>query len=118
MRLLDFLKQPPSPKKRAARYLNPGITAYYWDGGAPVGQPVKDISMAGAYLYTAERWYIGTIVTLTLERASEADGPASTISVPSRVVRHGVDGVGVSFMLRGKEEGKALERFVQTATAL
>jgi Flp pilus assembly protein TadG len=116
MGFLDWFKPAPSLTKRATRHINPAIVAYYWNGGSPVPQPIKEISVTGAYLLTAERWYVGTIVTMTLERETIAPGQATSLSVAAKVVRHVSDGVGVHFMLHGKDEGKALQRFVNGAT--
>ena len=94
--------------------------AYWWDGGVPMGRRLKDLSTTGAFLDTVERWYVGTIITLTLQQEREhpeTGGRVSSISVPCRVVRDASDGVGVRFMFRGKEDRKALEQFVRTATS-
>jgi len=111
-RFLTWLSQSPQFQKRAARFSHPEITAYYWDGGVPAGKAVKDVSMSGAYLLTTERWYIGTIVTLTLEELSSDDRDSQSVSIPSRIVRHGADGVGLAFMMRAGED-QALKRFLK-----
>ena len=76
--------------------------------------PVKDISLTGAYLRTRERWYIGSVVVLTLEQ--EGRSVASSISIPCRVARHGPDGVGVSFLLHRDEDRSALQGFMRAYT--
>src|SRR6185437_14827028 len=113
-----WLRQLLFRSERALRYANPAIVAHYWDGGAPKGHRVRDISATGAYLYTNERWYVGTIIELTLQRdGGEAEGDSGLpfVSVTCRVVRHTPDGVGIKFMLPRSKERKALKRFMRSA---
>jgi hypothetical protein len=115
----------PDPR-RAPRERAPGLAAYYWNGAAPKAHSVRDISATGLYVVTEERWYPGTLILMTLQntQAGEAISERS-ISVLSRAVRWGNDGVGLQFVLnqdenarkvRGPElEGvdkKELERFL------
>jgi Flp pilus assembly protein TadG len=119
--LIWLVRQGPPRKKRAVRYANPGLVAYYWDGGAPKGHVVGDISLTGAYVYTKELWCVGTIVTLTLQKAGDGEtrpAAASSITLPCRVARHGQDGIGFNFMLRREEERKVLKRFMRSAAKL
>jgi Flp pilus assembly protein TadG len=115
--LIWLVKQGPPRKKRAMRYANPGLVAYYWDGGAPKKHVVKDISSTGVYVYTKELWCVGTIVALTLQDAGDREGKAAVppIVLPCRVVRHGEDGIGFNFMFQGNEARKALKRFMRSA---
>jgi Flp pilus assembly protein TadG len=55
------------------------------------------------------------MLALTLQEAGNCDSASAlrSISMPCRVVRHGPDGVGVSFMLDSKKARKALERFLR-----
>ena len=46
---------------------DPGVDAFFWDGGNPRSNRVRDISLDGAYVETNGRWYIGTIIFLTLQ---------------------------------------------------
>lgn len=116
----------PDPRK-APREPAPGLAAYYWNGAAPNAHNIKDISSSGLYVVTEERWYPGTLVMMTLQRgaASEANSERS-ISVHSRAVRWGADGVGLQFVLAktnnvnaglsGAVDGvdkKELDRFLQ-----
>ena len=61
---------------------------------------IRDISATGLYVVTEERWYPGTLVLLTLTN-TEGEGTAAerSISVHSRAVRWGNDGVGLQFIL-------------------
>jgi len=116
----------PDPRK-APRYPEPGLAAYFWTGSAPKVHKVKDISSAGMYLLTEERWYPGTLILMTLQKAdSGEDGTESSISVYSRAARCGDDGVGLQFVLSNgrdqrlnmdlladKVDRKELERFLR-----
>ena len=110
----------PDPRK-APRDPAPGLAAYYWTGGPPEAQQVKDISSTGLYVVTEERWYPGTLILMTLQVT--AFGPEMqerTICVHSRAVRWGNDGVGLQFVLQrdtdpsmAAADKKALDRFLQ-----
>ena len=52
---------------RAPRQVQPEIVVHYWDGAAPEGHGLRDISETGAYILTAERWYQGTIIRIILQ---------------------------------------------------
>jgi hypothetical protein len=73
--------------------------AYFWDGGEPVAHKVQNISSSGFYLSTKERWMVGTLIMMTLQRTSGiSELPNHTIIVLSKVIRHAEDGVGFSFI--------------------
>jgi hypothetical protein len=107
----------------------PLLVAYYWDGSIPTAHKIRDISTTGFYLLTSERWHLGTIVTMTLQRSDTAPanpGEERYISVPSgehyisvhsRVVRLGEDGVGFAFVpVESKRFGAAqISRRIQTS---
>lgn len=116
----------PDPRK-APRMGAPGLAAYYWTGAAPQARNIKDISSTGLYVVTEERWYPGTLVLMTLQRTDLGEESSErSISVHSRAVRWGNDGVGLQFILRnavssGPGKGslvdavdkKELERFLE-----
>jgi Flp pilus assembly protein TadG len=112
-----FLKERRE-SRAAARHANPEVVVYYWDGSAPEGRSLRDISPAGAYIYTPERWYLGTIVRLVLQghrTMIREDGtcvPAASTCVPARVIRHGSDGVAVEFVFRDGKESDAFRKFL------
>ena len=109
----------PKDPRRAARAADPSSLVYYWDGSAPKGDGVRDISQTGAYICTRQRWDIGEIVTLMLRRrgianSEEASGPPDrSACIPCRVVRHGDDGVGVEFVFTTPGEKTNLLDFVK-----
>ena len=53
---------------------------------------------------------------LTLQCGIETADPKTAVVIVCRVVRHGTDGIGVNFMLTGKEEQQALRRLIHSAT--
>ena len=83
-------------KRRAALPL----VAYYWDGSSQTPRRVRDISSAGMYLLTEQRWYPNTLVRVTLTRSDKPDtDPDRSIQVTGRVIRSEADGVGLAFLL-------------------
>jgi len=117
-----------APDQRdAPRESLPGLAAYYWTGAAPKAHNIKDISTSGLYVVTEERWYPGTLILMTLQ--TDADGEESlenALSVHSRAVRWGNDGVGLQFIpqdtpaahsglnpLENGANGKELEQFLE-----
>lgn len=120
MGFLKWLQAGPVRVKRARRHPKPGLSSYYWDGGAPVARDVKDISATGAFLCTSnsEEWYPGTIVSVLLQRASAQEGPAETsdsVNISCKVARRAADGVGVRFVFDNARERKSLEQFLSRA---
>jgi len=123
--LKDWLTGAPSTpaeSRRASRVPEPKVIVYYWDGAVPTGRQLRDVSSTGAYLYTSERWYPGTIIRLLLQERhsppaggdiAAAPAPAATsASIPARVVRHGSDGVAVEFLFRNAEDRQLLEKLI------
>jgi hypothetical protein len=85
--------------RRVSRHKAPALVAYFWDGGLPVAHNVRNFSSAGFYLLCDERWSIGTLIMMTLQRTGAiADQPNCSVIVMSKVIRHGEDGVGFSFV--------------------
>jgi hypothetical protein len=119
-RLIKWLAdQPDDPAelRNAPRIQEPGVVVYYWDGATPSGRQLRDISMTGAYLYTPERWYPGTVVRLLIQpkESSPADAgnpPPGSLSLQARVVWHGPDGMALEFLFHGPADRKILEELV------
>jgi hypothetical protein len=111
---------PSGDKRRSQRLAEPSLLVYYWDGSVPEGRKIRDISHTGAYIVTPERWYVGTIVRLILQgykTTPQPDGgimPSHSTSIPSRVVRHGPDGIGVEFIFTSPEDERTLRDFLTT----
>jgi hypothetical protein len=86
-------------RRQAERHKSLPLVAFYWDGAEPVPRAILDVSLNGMYLLTQQRWYPGTVVTMTLQRAkAEASDPERAIAVSAKVVRSGKDGVGLQFV--------------------
>jgi hypothetical protein len=122
-RMKRWLLQETEEPRCAPRSTEPEIIVHYWDGSAPEGRHLRDISESGAYIYTPERWYPGTIIRIILQgyqTAVQEDGsiaPAASTCIPARVVRHGADGVAVEFAFRSEEEAEALRKFLASIPA-
>jgi hypothetical protein len=95
-----FSSQPEEPRK-AMRATLSGLTAYFWDGGAPRAHEIRDISATGIYVVTEERWYPGTLIQMTLKKSfGEGVKGEVTITLMARANRWGNDGVGLGFVVR------------------
>lgn len=119
MGFLKWLQAGPDRVKRARRHRKPGLSSYYWDGGAPAARDVKDISASGAFLCTpnSEEFYPGTLVSVVLQRASGQDSPIETsdsVHISCKVARRASDGVGVRFVFGSASERKRLEKFLRS----
>jgi CheY-like chemotaxis protein len=93
----------PPEARRAPRESFRGLAAHFWTGGVPAEHPVRDISLTGLYVVTAERWFPGTVVRMTLTDGGESTDKHS-ITANLSVVRWGNDGVGLEFVM-DKEKG-------------
>ena len=116
-RMKRWLLQENEEPRRAPRNSEPEVIVYYWDGSAPEGHRLRDISPSGAYILTPERWYPGTIIRIILQRyqAAREDGaavPAVSTCISARVVRHGSDGVAVEFTFRDTADEESLRAFL------
>jgi hypothetical protein len=92
---------PPiaSDRRRAHRRYVPGMVAHYYTGGAPKPHDVADISMTGFYLLTEDRWMPETMIQMILQKPCAKGERKQSISVLSRIVRRGSDGVAVEFVM-------------------
>jgi hypothetical protein len=93
---------PPDPR-HAPRETLPGLAAYFWTGGVPVQHAILDVSPTGLFVQTEERWYPGTVVRMTLIDSSEPAARRS-ITVNTRVIRAGEDGVGLQVLLESAHD--------------
>jgi uncharacterized protein len=128
---IRFLRWLSTDRRGSKRHPLPGLVAYYWTGGAPQAFHIADISTNGLYLLTDERWFPGTMILMTLQRTNtDGEDPDDFISVLTKVIRWGTDGVGLSFvpsntvdLTSGEtlpETGvgkRALQRFIQRVQA-
>ncbi len=93
---------PPQPRKSQRESL-PGLSAYFFTGGTPVAHGVRDISLTGMYVFTSERWYLGTMVRMTLTDRLEPTAERS-ITLNASVIRWGNDGVGLKFIFQSTKD--------------
>ncbi|HVJ07454.1 MAG TPA: PilZ domain-containing protein [Acidisarcina sp.] len=115
-----FQKLLTPDRRRAERHQSPQLVAFYWNGTPPLGHDVRDISSTGLYLKTEDRWYPGTLVTMTLQQTgTPVVGSEQAIAVDAKVVRFGEDGVGLAFVVAekptmpNKTDKKTLGKFLQ-----
>jgi hypothetical protein len=89
---------PLHDRRRSERRAVPGLVSYYWDGGPSLARDVREISSTGLFLVTDQRWYPGTLVTMTIQNAGNAEaGANNSIVVQAKVVRLDTEGVGLEF---------------------
>jgi hypothetical protein len=90
---------PPDPRKMLRQPVE-GLVAHFFTGGAPQAHEIRDVSPTGFYLVTAERWYPGTLIRMTLSKPDIGQSPADrSITIQARAVRWGNDGVGLEFVV-------------------
>jgi uncharacterized membrane protein (UPF0127 family) len=87
-------------RRRLRRQMWPRLVAYDWNGANLVVHGIRDASATGLYLLTEKRWPLGTLVTMTLQKAGGGDENSKlSIIVQLKVIRWGMDGVGLEFVL-------------------
>ncbi len=105
-------------RRNSDRQPSSNLSAHFWTGAAPDAQQVRDISPTGLYIETEQRWYPGTVVTMTLQKTdADAEDTERSILVKSKAVRTDSDGVGLAFVLPEKRvsevaDKKSLMRFL------
>ncbi len=114
-----------SDRRHARRQPLPGLVAYYWTGSTPRAYQIADISHAGLFLLTEDRWYPGTLVLMTLQRIdSLGRNLDDAISIQAKVMRWDNEGLGIAFILpksnddesrilEGGANKKALDKFLE-----
>lgn len=78
----------------------PELVAFYWNGASPAAHPVSDVTGEGFYMTTSDKWHVGTLLTLTLQKVSNGDTSrtAAHLVVLGRVVRHDEAGTFLDFV--------------------
>jgi PilZ domain len=96
---------------RSPRHVTPPLVTYYWDGESaiPAAQCIQNISSTGLYLLTERRWYLGTLIILTLQTTDSTDSDENAIAVMARVIRSGADGVGFKFVFPAARNAQSLQ---------
>ena len=94
-----FTQEPPKQPRPERREVS-GLEAIHWTGSSPGLDIVKNISSTGMYLVTRERWQEGEINPIRLVYPELTDdSPERQVTVETRTVRWGEDGMGLSFVL-------------------
>lgn len=102
-------------RRRMRRQMWPRLVAYDWNGANLVVHGIRDASATGLYLLTEKRWPLGTLVTMNLQKAGSGDKNSElTITVQLKVIRWGMDGVGLEFVLPETQESA---QWIEAATA-
>lgn len=92
------------PDQRVAnRHTMPPLIAWLGMVRGSKEYKIGDVSVAGFYMITEERWIPGTSFPVTLERTDDA-GMGRSLTVHASVVRAGEDGVGFTFLQSPAEE--------------
>ncbi len=91
-----FRRAPDQQKREPAT----GLVAFFWTGGRPEAHEIRDINSSGIYVKTLERWYIGTVIRLTLSMATGEDSvQMPSICVHAEAIHWGNDGVDLRFVV-------------------
>ncbi len=98
-RWLNPVAPTNSDRRQAHRRYVPGMVAHYYTGGAPKPHDVADISMTGLYLLTEDRWMPDTMIQMTLQKPCAKGERKQSITVLSKIVRRGSDGVAAQFVM-------------------
>jgi len=97
------------PDQRVAnRHTMPPVVAYLGLAQTSKEYKIGDISVAGFYMITEERWIAGTGFPITLERTDVA-ALGQKLTVYCTAVRTGVDGVGFTFLKPETEDQHGAE---------
>lgn len=90
----------PRESRRGPREISPPVVTYYWDGerATPAAHCIQNISVNGFYLLTERRWYLGTLMRVTMQSTEGDVDPKRVITVMAEVIRSGSDGVGFEFI--------------------
>lgn len=92
-----FMKWLIPDQRVAHRHSMPPLIAYLGMVRSSKQYQIGDVSVAGFYMLTEERWVLGTGFPITLER-TDAAGNGDKLTVYATVVRTGTDGVGFTFL--------------------
>jgi hypothetical protein len=95
-----FPADPVSKQSRPERREVPGLEALHWTGSSPGLDIVRNISSTGMYIVTRERWQPGEVnpIRLVYPELSD-DSPEHQVTIQTKAVRWGEDGMGLSFIL-------------------
>lgn len=113
LRKLGYPKRP-----RPARRIPSGLIGVYRTEATRKRGRIRQISTTGIYLLTDDRWPIGEVLDLAIEREdSEQKVAPVQINVQARVASSGSDGVGLGFVLPGGMDSSLWEFLIENADA-
>jgi hypothetical protein len=99
---LETLEERRREQRRSPRVAAPGLVGYHFTGGAAKPHEIRNLSVAGFFMQTDERWPIGTIVRLNMQRIGrDEDEPDAAFAVHCKVVSECEGGVGFEFVMPG-----------------
>jgi hypothetical protein len=106
-------------RRRAQRHIEPRLVVFYWDGAVPQPRYIRDVSDTGFYLLTDQRWYPGTLITMTLQRTEKSkDGSKHSIAVQAKVIRSEEDGVALAFVFPKPENARSVTSIIAGGVGL
>jgi len=114
-RFFRWLTAVNSDRRIAPRVPGEGLAAFYWEGDAPRGHGIRDISTRGAFLETDSlAWPQGTsmILTLQIDAKGPGDPAAVAVAVEAEVVRTTPQGMGLKFLFADVEEWRSFLEFL------
>jgi hypothetical protein len=94
-----LLSSEPADPRKAERVALPWLVAYFFTGGRPAAQEIRDISATGLFVFTDDRWYPGTVVRITLTDKRNPT-PDRSLTINAEAIRSADDGVGFQFVLK------------------
>ena len=101
--------------------LNQPIVAHFWNGGSSTRYEVKSVSPSGAFIAADDRWYPGTIITMTFQYDAHpanalAPGAAGeSIFMRGKVTKISPGGVEVRFVFLSEDERGRFKKFLAIA---
>jgi hypothetical protein len=102
-----LVKAGLSERRKDGRLPAHGLEVSYWTGLEQKRVKLKDISATGIFLLTQDRWVPGAVVELTMRKRGLLDRDSRPqVRLRARCVRHGDDGVGLTFV---EEPARAAE---------
>lgn len=105
------LEDPPPERRAVIRLLLQGLEAYPASGDRSKRYPVRDVCPPGLFLRTKERWTVGKVVSLVIEKKGATENDHQhRVSVKARVIRCDQEGVGLAFVFPAGTEFEPWQR--------
>ncbi len=104
--------------RRESKRMSLPLVAYYWNGSTPQAYQVRCVSQTGAYIVTSDRWYMGTVLQLTVHYGDGSVPGSPCQVVRAKLVRFGPEGFAVRFMYLNRAERRSFKTFLEAAQSL